>query len=464
MRHWFDAPLPEGTGACVSYVDTGAAWVAAGSPLAPPAEVARAAGRFVAAARRAGRRASFFAVERHLPGLASLPIGEQPVLEPEAWLSSGARSRGIREQLRRSRRKGVRVRRVMAGELQEGTSLREQVERLAAEWTSTRRMEPMGFLVSLEPFLLPDEQRYYVAERDGRAVAFLSAVPLYARRGWLVEDVLRGPMAPSGTTEMLIVTLAREARAAAAITLGLAPLSGRMPAWQRGARRLTRPLYDFVGVRAFKERLHPTAWEPVRVAFPEGEHAVVHLLDALGAFARGSLPGFALRTLARRPGALPWLISLLLGAWTVLLCALVAAGRPGALALDRVTLGAWAAFDAFLAALLFRLARRPRPLPLALVTALSAADSALYLAHLHLASQPAAGSLAWLRWAAAAGPIGAAVALGWATHLAVRGGIPVRFALTGAGRAAYVEEVEGCEGGRAPSPQAKRGSRAAAPR
>lgn len=47
--------------ACVAYVDTGGAWVAAGAPLAAQARVGEVAGAFVAAADAAGRRASFFA-------------------------------------------------------------------------------------------------------------------------------------------------------------------------------------------------------------------------------------------------------------------------------------------------------------------------------------------------------------------------------------------------------------------
>jgi len=274
--------------------------------------------------------------------------------------------------------------------------------------------------VALDPFRLPDEHRYYVAERDGRVVAFLSAVPLYARRGWLVEDLLRGATAPNGTAEQLLVAFARDAGDAAVITLGLAPLTagGGLPAWQRAARALARPLYDFGGIRAFKERLHPTSWEPVWIAFPEGGRAAVHVGDALAAFAGGSPARFALRTVLLRPAGSPWLISLLLAAWTAMLGTVAAAGRPELLGLDRVQLGLWALFDALFALLLFRFALRPRPRRLALAAGMALADGALYVHHLAAASSSGIAWLSPLRAAAAAGPVVAAGALGWAALLA----------------------------------------------
>ena len=45
FRYWF-----HGDDACVAYVDTGAAWVAAGAPIAAPERLADVAGAFVEAA------------------------------------------------------------------------------------------------------------------------------------------------------------------------------------------------------------------------------------------------------------------------------------------------------------------------------------------------------------------------------------------------------------------------------
>jgi hypothetical protein len=70
------------------------------------------------------------------------------------------------------------------------------------------------------------EHRYFVAEWPGQ-VAFLSAVLVYARQGWLIEDGLRRRHAPNGTTEVLIDAMMRDVADSEFVTLGLAPLSSR---------------------------------------------------------------------------------------------------------------------------------------------------------------------------------------------------------------------------------------------
>ena len=74
------------------------------------------------------------------------------------------------------------------------------------------------------PFHAPEEHRYLIAERQGRAVHFLYAVPIYGRRGWLMEDMLRDPAAPNGTTELVIDRLMADVEGDARITPGLTPL------------------------------------------------------------------------------------------------------------------------------------------------------------------------------------------------------------------------------------------------
>jgi phosphatidylglycerol lysyltransferase len=304
MRHWFDAPAPEGTGACVAYVETRGGWVAACSPLvdAPDAQqLARAGRRFIEAARSEGRRACFFACEAlEGDGLRRQLIGEQPCFRPRDWLRELPARRRLKEQLRRARAKGVQVRRVRPEELSEGSPLRRDIERLASEWLRSRRMEPMGFLVALELFHFPAHHRYFVAQRQGRSVGFLSAVPIGARRGWLVEDVVRSRDAPNGTTESMLVGVLRDVEDSEIVTLGLTPLSGAVGWPLRFVRWLTRPLFDFQGLHAFRERLRPDAWEPVWLVYPTGTSPILCILDALRAFARGSLTRFGRRSLLAR--------------------------------------------------------------------------------------------------------------------------------------------------------------------
>ena len=240
----------------------------------------------------------------------------------------------------------------------------------------------MAFLVALEPFHLPAEHRYFVAERGGRVVELLSAVPVYARRGWLIEDVLRSRRAPNGTTEALIDALMRDVADSDFVTLGLAPLSGSMAPFLRVARLVSSPLFDFEGLRRFRQRLRPSHWESVWLLYPRSEWALGHLVESLRAFAGGSLIRFALRSIARGPSGPPWALALPLVPWTLLLATLALVGRSDLVGFSRAALVGWVGFDALLSVQLLRSAQRPRRGRLAVSASAAILDAGFSLPHM----------------------------------------------------------------------------------
>lgn len=390
LRYWFDAA---GDGV-VAYVDTGSAWVVAGAPIAAADQVWATGEQFAAAAREAGRHAVFVCVEqwaRDVPWLRFLAIGTQPVWDPGTWPEILAQTRSLREQLRRARAKGVRVRSVPAAEIADAAApVRGQVDRLIARWLASRAMAPLGFLVTLHPFEYPAERRYFVAERDGEAVGLLAAVPVYRRGGWLLEDFLRAPDAPNGTMEAVFAHAVTELAGEGArhVTLGLAPLAGATGAL-RAIRDCTRWLYDFEGVRAFKAKLRPGAWEPVYLAWPRGRGPVGPVIDCLRAFAGGSLVRFGAATLVHRRRAVAAWLALLLVPWT----AMLAVADPAWFPSRAVQLG-WVGFDLAVIALLLRLAWRWHAVLAAVLAVLVTADAALTLAQAALWNAPrAAGAV-----------------------------------------------------------------------
>ncbi len=419
MRWWYDDG-PDGTRGAVAYVDTGRSWIAAGSPLASDDDRGATIARFVTAARAARRRPVFFGVETPsaFPGARRLALGLQPELPADGWHGTLRASRRLREQVRRARAKGVVVREVGPDDLAEGTPLRARVDQLAALWLGSRHLEPMGFLVAVEPFHEPGEHVYLVAERDGRALEFLSAVPIYARGGWLVEDVLRAPDAPNGTTELVIDALMRRLGGTGAwITPGLTPLTGRIPIWMRAARFAAVALYDFVGLHRFRARLSPPVWKPVWLVWDTGP-AMPVVLDVLRAFANGRIVSFAARSLLRHPSGPPWAVALPLVPWTALLALLTVTGRASLLGFSHVALGRWVVFDAVLAWLLFAAARRPRLRWLVALSAGAAFDAIVSIVHLARVGAGSTWLAVALRTAATTGPLIGTAALVWATSRA----------------------------------------------
>ena len=177
-----------------------------------------------------------------------------------------------------------------------------EMMRLVARWLGTRGMAPMAFLVRIELFTFLSRRRCFVAEQNGKLVAFAALVPVPARGGWFLEDLVRDPGAPNGTAELLVDAVMSWAATldCAWLTLGLAPLAGNVNAVLRIARGAARRLYDFEGVRAFKAKLRPKAWLPMHLSHPAKQVALASHLDVLAAFAADGLLSFGLRSTLRR--------------------------------------------------------------------------------------------------------------------------------------------------------------------
>ena len=248
---------------------------------------------------------------------------------------------------------------------------------MISHWLASRQIAPMGFLVHVDPFTFPDQRRYFVAEREGRVVGFLSAIPIYARPGWFFEDFLRDPSAPNGTVELLVDAGMRAAAAASIpyVTLGLVPLSGEISPWLRAARRWASSLYDFDGLRAFKAKLKPRAWDPIYLAYPRTNNGFAAMFDTLTAFSRGGLLRFGLETLLRCPAIVMRVLAVLLVVWTALL-ALPSTAQwfPSPL-----WQWSWVGFDLVLAVALLTLSYRWRAVLADVLATAVTADAALTL-------------------------------------------------------------------------------------
>ncbi|MFL5346520.1 MAG: phosphatidylglycerol lysyltransferase domain-containing protein [Hyalangium sp.] len=414
FRYWFD---PKGD-ACVAYVDTGGAWVAAGGPITSRERVAEVVASFEAAARAQGRRVCFFATEKRFSELVpveAMLIGEQPTWDPNRWEETLRSSRSLREQLRRARARGVTVRRVGPEELRDVSHpTRRAVDKLLARWLASRRMAPMGFLVQLSPYEYAEERRAFVGELNGEVVCFLSAVPVFAREGWLLQHVVRDPRAPNGSAELMVDAAMRAAASEGRryVTLGLAPLSGELEPWLRAARFWGSALFDFEGLRAFKAKLRPHAWDPIHLAWPSRTSTLWPVYGALRAFAQGSFIRFGLATLLRRADLLVRLLALLLIPWTALLALPFNTHRFP----SRGIQWAWVVFDVGLTGALLELVRRWRSWLAGLLGGVVALDACLTAWQAVAYNAPrASGRLDWAIIAAAVlAPSTAACLLGWA--------------------------------------------------
>ncbi|HEU4723682.1 MAG TPA: hypothetical protein VFU59_00145, partial [Candidatus Eisenbacteria bacterium] len=141
----------------------------------------------------------------------------------------------------------------------------------------------------------------------------------------------------------------------------------------RAVRRWGRLLYDFDGLRTFKARFKPRAWDPIYLSYPRGRSSMGAIRDVLTAFSRGGLLGFGVQTLMRGPAVAMRLLALLLVPWTLLLA------LPGSAAWfpSEAWRWGWVVFDVLVIAGLYRLSERWRPRLATLLAAAMGLDALL---------------------------------------------------------------------------------------
>ena len=407
--YWF---APDNS-AVVAYVDTGRAWVAAGEPMAAAEQLPHVVDAFIAAARKNLRRVVFFATEERLKActpLAATQIGEQPVWRPDSWGQTVQRSRSLREQLRRARAKGITVRAVNAAEMTALGSTQRAVADLIDHWRAARPMAPMGFLVQVEPFDQTSARRIFLAENQaGTLMGFAGVIPVYARNGWFIENLLRRADAPNGTAELLVDAAMHAAAAdgSAYLTLGLAPLAGAVHGWLRAAQVWGAGLYDFRGLRAFKGKFRPQRWDPIFISRPPDQNLLLTLFDVLSAFTPRGMLRFAFDTLLRGPAVALRILALLLIPWTAGLYALDTARWFPTPAVQTF----WVGFDIVLTACLFILGWRWRPTLATVLAVAITCDALTTLAEAVVFPGPPGVEALFLKVIAVLAPSAAAVLL-----------------------------------------------------
>jgi phosphatidylglycerol lysyltransferase len=225
--------------------------------------------------------------------LAGLLLGAQPAWKPHNWPDLLARKASLRAQLSRARNKKVQVRAYPTEQAQQSPELR----RCLQEWLHNRRLPPLHFSVEPETLGRLEDRHVLVAERQGDIVGFLVASPIPLRNGWLIEQIIRRPTAPNGTTELLLDAAMRHLAALGSeyVTLGVSPLSRRagiiqssQPFGTRLVFSLVRSygnhFYNFEGLDAYKAKFLPEWWEPVYAITREGHTSLRTLYAVSGAF------------------------------------------------------------------------------------------------------------------------------------------------------------------------------------
>ena len=307
--------------------------VACGDPVCAESDLAALMAQFAEYCRSHGWRFSFVGASArvgrvaHDMGFNAVKVGEEPFFDLENYSLSGRGAKKIRSATNLARRSGITVEEYTT----RSPAIDSEIEEIAREWLASRKSAPMGFLLRSRPFAKREKKRIFIASFEGRVVAAMTCSPAAARNMLYIEEQLRRPDAPYGTTELLVeeARVAAKADGFALMSLGTSPLQGAavQPYGNfRAVKLLVRALfsranviYSFRSLNHYKKKFAPTFWEDSFFIYSGGIVAATAALAA--AFSPDGLPSLVL------PKRMQWLRVVPAAAlWTAALAGVLVTG------------------------------------------------------------------------------------------------------------------------------------------
>ncbi|HYM14926.1 MAG TPA: DUF2156 domain-containing protein [Dehalococcoidia bacterium] len=255
---------------------------------------------FVGASARVGKIAAAL-------GMTVVKVGEEPFLDLSHSGLTGNAAKKARSAINLARRTGVTVEEYR----DPSPAVDSEITAIARDWLATRNSPPMGFLLRSRPLALREKKRIFIASHDDRIVAVLTCSLAPARGLLYIEEQLRRPDAPYGTSELLIDHARRAARDSglALLSLGTAPLHNAvqqpygtfrvLTLLFRALRARANPVYNFASLAHFKKKFAPAFWEDTFLVCQGASPRVA--LSVIAAFAPEGIAAVML------PRSLRWL-------------------------------------------------------------------------------------------------------------------------------------------------------------
>ena len=289
--------------AFIMYGKRGRSWIALFDPVGPVKEWPELIRGFVALAASHGGRAAFYQIRpENLPfyldaGLSVMKLGEEACVQLAAFELRGGASAHLRYALKRGEREGLTFDLVPP---QQTARVMDALTDVSVEWLRSRRTQEKGFSIAAsEPAYLGSQ--WIALVRQGNVpVAFTTVMVTDTLQDASVGLMRHTAMASPYAMEFLFTKLILQLKDKRyrSLSLGMAPLSGVLAAplssrWHRLGEIIWRygtRLYNFQGLRVFKNKFNP-AWEPRYLAASGTLSPFVILADAtalIGARFRGS--------------------------------------------------------------------------------------------------------------------------------------------------------------------------------
>lgn len=311
--YWFNVA---GTTA-VAYRVVGGVAITTSDPIGPDADVPQAIADFATMCDDHSWIPVFYSLHDRWQrlfgqmGWQTMGVGEETVLRPSSWDTTGKKWQDIRSSINRADRAGIRADWTSYRALPVLQSL--QIAEISEQWVQEKELPELGFtLGGIDELRDPEVRLMLAVDADDRVLAVTSWMPSYRDGiviGWTLDFMRRRPESINGVMEFLIAQTARmmsEQPEIEFLSLSAAPLAhtereedegvapanaaelpGRMLAF---LGRVLEPVYGFHSLLAFKRKFQPE-FQSLFMAYPDQV-----ALPVIGvALARAYLPDLSVR-------------------------------------------------------------------------------------------------------------------------------------------------------------------------
>lgn len=277
-KFYFDADRK----AFVMYALTGRTCVVMGDPVGDREVFPDLLWDFYETVRRQGGRIVWYEISAaHLSryvelGLRIFKIGEEAVVDLPDFTLAGSRGKRLRPPCNKLEKEGY----AFSVLPPEETALRmEEIRNISDSWLAEKKAKEKGFSLGFFDEGYLSNFRTAVVTREGRIAAFASLWLSGDGSSAAVDLMRHAAGVPNGTMEFLFVRSIEWAKDSGCreFSLGIAPFSGidprqAAPLWNKAIALIFKNgegIYNFQGLRAFKEKFAPR-WEPRYIAAGSG--------------------------------------------------------------------------------------------------------------------------------------------------------------------------------------------------
>jgi phosphatidylglycerol lysyltransferase len=236
-------------------------------------------------------------------GWEAIIIGDETIVYPAEWSTTGKHWQDVRTSINRAEREGLTARWTTFSAL----TLRQrlQIEEISERWVAEKGLPEMGFTLGGIDELRDDSVRLMVAIDSTEGIAGVASwLPSFSNGqtiGWTLDFMRRAPDGSNGVMEFLIARAAEQFRADGIqfMSLSTAPLARStsptpdntvMARMLRYIGNRLEPVYGFQSLFNFKRKFKPQ-FAPIYMAYPDS----LSLPTIALALARTYVPSMSLR-------------------------------------------------------------------------------------------------------------------------------------------------------------------------